>query len=116
MCNKNKFLVFSLVDPNVMYGQKKTFEQNNNDSKVKSTNNYNSNGIQNGAIPNGHVSIMDKNTKDQINKTIQEDKTTSAVDKTIKGDLSKWTDAKYGREQRLKERQAKRDKMAQVRF
>ena len=74
-----------------MYGQKKLTVNNNNVNHNNDNNDYRA---QNG-------SVIDKTMKDQINKT-------------IRGDVSQWSEAKYGREKRVKDRQVKRDIMAQV--
>ena len=115
-----------------MYGHKKPTVNGNHGNHTNNHNNHNDNYNDTGLAHsrhNGHVEIIDKNTKDQINKTIRgsdkttrlEDKTTRLGDKTtrlenktMRGDLSQWNEAKRGREKRVKDRQAKRDKMAQV--
>ncbi len=52
-------------------------------------------------IANGNASTLNKDKKEEINRT-------------LKGDLSQYNEAKIGRTKRLKDRQTRREQLAQV--
>ncbi len=87
-----------------MYKKTVTVETN---SRPTSNNKEEQNGVsQNGTVPSltmqdGNKGTLEKDKKEEINRT-------------LKGDLSQYNEAKIGRTKKLKDRQTRREQLAQV--